>query len=133
MTIQYITLQNQLKSYDAQIIGLNNKLANDQQFHFGVGRSTKEERIKNDQLQIENVNARKENDLCRYIPMTTGGYMHHFTLRKLKNRNPAELSALIEKFIEHTVVIDSDLFCAVSGHHHTEVLIAAKNISELSH
>ena len=61
LTNQYITLQNQLKSYDAQIIGLNNKLANDQQFHFGVGRSTKEERIKNDQLQIENVNARKEN------------------------------------------------------------------------
>ena len=48
---------------------------------------------------IKKVNARKENDLCRYIPMSTGGYMHHFTLRKLKNRNPAELSALIEKFI----------------------------------
>ena len=48
---------------------------------------------------IKKVNGRKENDLCRYIPMTSGGYMHHFTLRKLKNRNPSELSALIEKFI----------------------------------
>jgi hypothetical protein len=48
---------------------------------------------------IKKVNARKENDLCRYIPMSTGGYMHHFTLRKLKTRNPAELSSLIEKFI----------------------------------
>ena len=48
---------------------------------------------------IKKVNARKENDLCRYIPVSSGGYMHHFTLRKLKNRNPSELGILIEKFI----------------------------------
>jgi hypothetical protein len=48
---------------------------------------------------IKKINGRKENDLCRYIPVSTGGYMHHFTLRKLKNRNPAELGTLIEKFI----------------------------------
>jgi hypothetical protein len=31
--------------------------------------------------------------------MNSGGYMHHFTLRKMKTRQPSELSSLIEKFI----------------------------------
>lgn len=48
---------------------------------------------------IKKVNGRKENDLCKYIPMTSGGYMHHFTLKKMKNRHPSELGTLIEKFI----------------------------------
>lgn len=48
---------------------------------------------------IKKVGGKKENDLCRYIPMTSGGYMHHFTLRKMKNRSPDQLSSLIEKFI----------------------------------
>jgi hypothetical protein len=52
---------------------------------------------------IKKVNGRKENDLCKYLPMTSGGYMHHFTFRKKKNRNPSELKVLIEKFI-----IDAD-------------------------
>ena len=34
---------------------------------------------------IKKVGAKRENDICRYIPMTTGGYMHHFTLKKMKN------------------------------------------------
>jgi len=48
---------------------------------------------------IKKVNGRKENDLCKYIPMTSGGYMHHFTLKKMKNRHPQELSTLLERFI----------------------------------
>jgi len=48
---------------------------------------------------IKKVGARKENELCKYIPMTTGGYMHHFTLKKMKRRDPRELATLIEKFI----------------------------------
>ena len=48
---------------------------------------------------IKKVNGRKENDLCKYIPMTSGGYMHHFTLKKMKNRQPSELGSLIERFI----------------------------------
>ncbi len=48
---------------------------------------------------IKKVGGRKENDLCRYLPMSTGGYMHHFTLRKMKSKQPHELSSLIEKFI----------------------------------
>jgi hypothetical protein len=48
---------------------------------------------------IKKVGGRKENDLCRFIPMTSGGYMHHFTLKKLKIRSPDQLGTLIEKFI----------------------------------
>jgi len=31
--------------------------------------------------------------------MTSGGYMHHFTLRKMKKKNPQELSSMIKQFI----------------------------------
>ena len=48
---------------------------------------------------IKKVGARKENELCKYIPMTTGGYMHHFTLKKMKRRDPKELLNLITRFI----------------------------------
>ena len=48
---------------------------------------------------IKKVGARKENDLCKYIPVNTGGYMHHFTLRKMKKKNPEDLSKLIVEFI----------------------------------
>lgn len=48
---------------------------------------------------IKKVKGRKENDLCKYIPMSSGGYMHHFTLRKMKYKSPKELGSLIEKFI----------------------------------
>lgn len=48
---------------------------------------------------IKKVGGKKENDLCRYLPMSSGGYMHHFTLRKMKTRQPHELGTLIEKFI----------------------------------
>ncbi|NGX51603.1 MAG: hypothetical protein K1060chlam2_01475 [Chlamydiae bacterium] len=48
---------------------------------------------------IKRVRGKKENDLCKYIPMNSGGYMHHFTLRKMKYKKPAELSSLIDEFI----------------------------------
>ncbi len=48
---------------------------------------------------IKKVGVKKENDLCRYLPMTSGGYMHHFTLRKMKHKQPTELQAQIEKFV----------------------------------
>lgn len=51
---------------------------------------------------IKKVGGRKENDLCKYLPMSSGGYMHHFTLRKMKTRQPQELGTLIEKFIINT-------------------------------
>jgi len=48
---------------------------------------------------IKKVGGTKENDLCKYLPMDSGGYMHHFTLRKMKYRDPNELSSIIEKYI----------------------------------
>lgn len=48
---------------------------------------------------IKKVGARKENELCKYIPSDTGGYIHHFTLKKMKKKQPSELADLIEKFI----------------------------------
>ncbi len=51
---------------------------------------------------IKKIGAKKENELCKYIPMTTGGYMHHFTLKKLKYKNPSQLAELIKRYIIKT-------------------------------
>jgi len=48
---------------------------------------------------IKKISGTKENDLCKFIPMETGGYMHHFTLRKMKHKEPQKLGTLIEQFI----------------------------------
>jgi len=48
---------------------------------------------------ITKVKGTKENDLCKYLPMDSGGYMHHFTLRKMKHKDPTQLGTIIEKFI----------------------------------
>ena len=48
---------------------------------------------------IKRIGARKENELCKYLPMKSGGYMHHFTLRKMKTKQPSDLSAIIERFV----------------------------------
>ena len=48
---------------------------------------------------IKKIQGTKENDLCKYLPGPTGGYMHHFTLRKLKNVDPEQLFDLVQKFI----------------------------------
>jgi len=51
---------------------------------------------------IKKIGGNKENDLCRYLPMTSGGYMHHFTLRKMKNQSPSELCEMVNEFIINT-------------------------------
>src|SRR5690349_18674150 len=48
---------------------------------------------------IKKLGAKKENELCKYLPMKSGGYMHHFTLRKMKYKQPQELSSIIERFV----------------------------------
>jgi hypothetical protein len=45
------------------------------------------------------VGGQKENDICHYIPVSTGGYIHHFTLRKMKSEDPKKLAELLNKFI----------------------------------
>ncbi len=48
---------------------------------------------------VKKIGAKKENDICRYLPISTGGYIHHFTMRKMKTENPEQLYALITKYI----------------------------------
>jgi hypothetical protein len=48
---------------------------------------------------IKKLHVSRENELCKYLPGDTGGYMHHFTLRKLKHAAPERLISLIQNFI----------------------------------
>lgn len=48
---------------------------------------------------VKKIGAKKENDICRYIPSSTGGYIHHFTMRKMKTEQPDQLAQMISKFI----------------------------------
>ncbi len=50
---------------------------------------------------IKKLGVKKENELCKYLPMKSGGYMHHFTLRKMKYKQPHELAGIIERFVIH--------------------------------
>ncbi len=61
--------------------------------------STKEELENLINEAIKKVGGYKENELCKYLPVSTGGYMHHFTFRKMKKRNPEELMGYIKKHI----------------------------------
>ena len=51
------------------------------------------------QKALKKIGGEKEKDICRYLPAETEGYMHHFTLRKIKKTNPQELLTLIQEFI----------------------------------
>lgn len=48
---------------------------------------------------VKKIGGKKENDICRYLPIGTGGYIHHFTMRKMKTEAPEQLQALITKHI----------------------------------
>lgn len=51
---------------------------------------------------VKKLGAKKENDICRYLPVSTGGYIHHFTMRKMKTEAPEQLQAMISKYIIQT-------------------------------
>lgn len=48
---------------------------------------------------LKKIGGNKEKDICKYLPADTEGYMHHFTLRKIKKTSPSQLQALIQEFI----------------------------------
>ncbi|NGX62197.1 MAG: hypothetical protein K940chlam9_01691 [Chlamydiae bacterium] len=48
---------------------------------------------------MEKIGASKESELCRYLPSSEGGYIHHFTYNKLKKTSPIECVDLLEEFI----------------------------------
>lgn len=60
---------------------------------------SKEELDKLIDKAIKKVSGSKENDLCKYIPGPAGGYMHHFTMRKIKNSDPEQLFKLLQDHI----------------------------------
>lgn len=47
---------------------------------------------------FKKVGSTSENVICRYLPVN-GGYMHHFTLRKMKHEQPDALHEMIKKYI----------------------------------
>lgn len=51
---------------------------------------------------VRKVNGSKENDLCKFLPGPTGGYIHHFTMRKMKHSDPQQLASLIQEFVIKT-------------------------------
>jgi hypothetical protein len=66
--------------------------------------STQDKEVKErlDQLinkAVKKISGSKENDICRYLPVSTGGYIHHFTMRKMKTEDPYVLCEMIEKNI----------------------------------
>src|ERR1700722_13882414 len=49
---------------------------------------------------IKKVRGQKEGDGCKYLPAANGnGYVHHFTLRKMKKSDPATLQSLLREFV----------------------------------
>ena len=48
---------------------------------------------------IKKVCGNKENDLCRYLPGPSGGYMHHFTLKKMKTASPEQFLKMLKTFL----------------------------------
>lgn len=55
------------------------------------------------------INGKDDNDVCKYIPGPKGGYIHHFTFRKIQQDNPEQCIELIKKFIlnpENPKVLD---------------------------
>lgn len=48
---------------------------------------------------IKKMGVTKANDLCKYLPIKTGGYVHHFTFKKMRSSQPQELAMLIDRHI----------------------------------
>ena len=48
---------------------------------------------------MKKVDGKKENAICHFLPGPTGGYMHHFTLRKMKKEGQPALATLIRRYI----------------------------------
>ena len=48
---------------------------------------------------MRKVDGKKENAICHFLPGPTGGYMHHFTLRKMKKEEQNTLATMIRRFI----------------------------------
>lgn len=48
---------------------------------------------------LRKIQSNNEKTICRYIPGPRGGYIHHFTFKKLKETEPEKCLLLIEQCI----------------------------------
>jgi hypothetical protein len=48
---------------------------------------------------VKKIRGARENDICKFLPSDKGGYIHHFTLRKMKGEDPDKLQTLISTYI----------------------------------
>lgn len=48
---------------------------------------------------VKKIGGKKENDICHYLPSETEGYIHHFTMRKMKTEEPKRLTDMLNKYI----------------------------------
>ena len=51
------------------------------------------------QAAVKKIGGNKENDICRFLPFGTQGYIHHFTMRKMKTEDPQQLTEMVTKYI----------------------------------
>jgi len=82
---------------------------------------------------MSKVNARKETDLCRFIP-TAKGHLHHFAFAKLKKAQPAELQKLISEHIlekENPVQVSSKPLAALAVKRTVEIQFKRSQINRL--
>ncbi|MEZ5315382.1 MAG: hypothetical protein R3E91_04140 [Chlamydiales bacterium] len=50
---------------------------------------------------LNKIQGKREKEICRYLPGPRGGYIHHFTFKKMKEKEPAKCISLLEEFILH--------------------------------
>lgn len=48
---------------------------------------------------LKKLKVSKENNICPYIPIPTGGHIHHFTMKKMRIEAPQQLAAMISQHI----------------------------------
>lgn len=51
------------------------------------------------QAAVKKIGGIKENDICHYLPGEIAGYIHHFTMQKLKSADPQKLMHMLNEYI----------------------------------
>ncbi len=79
---------------------------------------------------MRKLGAKQENTLCRYLPAKNGGYIHHFTFRKLKKNEPNQLSDLLKRYILNTespITVNPKRRAARGSRKRKDAYLVAKN------
>ena len=62
---------------------------------------------------VVKVNGKSESDICRFLPFQSRGYLHYFSFKKMKRKNPEELSSLIKRYILQSANPQEILFASL--------------------